>query len=253
MDFLAEILAEKAKEVAAMPQEKLCSGNVRPASFLKKLAAEPERIHVIGEIKRASPSKGDINPAVDILQQAESYESGGVSAISVLTDPVFFKGSIRDLQQVAKAVQVPVLCKDFIISEKQLIRAKNAGASLVLLIVAALSEERLQQLYAAACRMGLEVLVETHDSQEIGTAKKIGAKLIGVNNRDLTTFKVSLETSRKCRQDADGRFYISESGIRTPEDVAGLAADYHGVLVGETLMRSGDPAEVIEELRVVRR
>jgi indole-3-glycerol phosphate synthase len=251
MDFLEKILVAKKKEVAAMPEESLTSVQAK-SSFLEKLTADSKRMHVIGEIKRASPSKGDINTAVDIIQQAKSYEEGGVSAISVLTDPIFFKGSIKDLAEVVKAVQVPVLCKDFIISEKQLIRAKNAGVSLVLLIVAALSNNRLQELYDTACQMGLEVLVETHNVNEIHLAKKIGARLIGVNNRDLTTFKVTLETSHTCQQPADGHFYISESGIKTKEDVAGLVANYHGVLVGETLMRSGNPADTINELKVMR-
>ena len=132
-------------------------------------------MHLIAEIKRASPSKGDINQGIDPVTQAQAYEAAGVSGISVLTDQQFFKGSLADLEAVSKAISVPILCKDFIIDKKQLIRAKNAGASIVLLIVAALEPARLVALYQEAEALGLEVLVETHNAAEFQHAQALGA------------------------------------------------------------------------------
>ncbi|MGM0216910.1 indole-3-glycerol phosphate synthase TrpC [Enterococcus sp. AZ109] len=251
MDFLATILEKKAEEVTQLPYMEVENEQTRP-SFYETVKQAPDRVHLIGEIKRASPSRGDIRTDVDILAQAKTYEASGVTAISVLTDEVFFKGTITDLQEVCQVVKLPVLCKDFIIDERQLVRAKNAGASIVLLIVAALTEERLAELYQAAKEIGLEVLVETHNQQELDVAHRIGAKIIGVNNRDLTTFEVTIATSEALAQSANDRVYISESGFKTVEDVQRIAKDYQAVLVGETLMRADDLAEKINELRVKR-
>ena len=142
MNFLEKILAEKAIEVENMPLEEVNQVKTRP-SFYETVKKNPEKVHLLGEIKRASPSKGNINTKIDILAQAKKYQTAGVSGISVLTDEVFFKGSIEDLKSVSEVVDVPLLCKDFIIDQKQLIRAKNAGASMILLIVAALTKEKL--------------------------------------------------------------------------------------------------------------
>lgn len=251
MDFLETILAKKAEEVALIPEQTETFAASRP-SFYQTVKSQPEKMHVIGEIKRASPSKGDINTGVDILTQAVQYEMSGVSAISVLTDPVFFKGNIEDLAAVSKVVSVPLLCKDFIIDEKQLIRAKNAGASIVLLIVAALPQERLQALYEKAWNLGLEVLVETHNQEELKRALALGAKIIGVNNRDLKTFQVDIKTSEALAQIAGQTLYISESGFRTGADVKRIAKNYQAVLVGETLMRAADITAKIAELKVSR-
>lgn len=251
MDFLATILEKKAKEVALLPEMDVQAETKRP-SFYQTVKDAPETIHLIGEIKRASPSKGDIKTDVDILAQAKAYEAGGVSGISVLTDEVFFKGTIDDLKEVAQVVKLPILCKDFIIDERQLVRAKNAGASIVLLIVAALTQERLSELYQAAKDMGLEVLVETHNQEELAIAHQIGAQIIGVNNRDLTTFDVTIATSEALAQPANDRIYISESGFKSGADVQRIAKDYQAVLVGETLMRSENIPEKINELRVKR-
>ena len=251
MDFLEKILKEKAKEIEAMPLETLETPNQR-AKFYDLVKNNAEKMHLIGEIKRASPSKGNINTDLDILAQAKKYETAGVSAISVLTDEVFFKGTITDLKAVSQVVSVPLLCKDFILSEIHLVRAKNAGASIVLLIVAALSPERLATLYQAASDLNLEVLVETHDAAELAIAQKIGAKIIGVNNRNLKTFDVSIETSVALAPPASEAIYISESGFKTAEDVAKVAPYYHGVLVGETLMKAQNPREVAQALQVSR-
>lgn len=251
MDFLETILTEKRKEIVNMPTVAPKSTNPRPL-FFESVKKDPTRMHVIGEIKRASPSKGDINIGVDILTQAKSYEQAGVAAISVLTEGVFFKGSIEDLRAVAKEVEVPLLCKDFILDRKQLLRAKNAGASIVLLIVAALSQTELKTLYQEATALGLEVLVETHDEAEFQRAKAIDAKIIGVNNRNLKSFDVTIATSERLNPPADEAIYISESGFRTAQDVSRVAPHYQGILVGETLMRAKNIKQKLTELQVER-
>lgn len=251
MDFLTKILEVKQQEVEKISEEKLQAVEPRP-SFYQTVKNDPSRLHVIGEIKRASPSLGDINAAVDILTQARQYQAAGVSGISVLTDEAFFKGRIEDLKAVSQVVSIPLLCKDFIIDEKQLIRAKNAGASIVLLIVAALPEIRLKELYQTAEKLGLEVLVETHNAEELAIARRIGAKIIGVNNRNLTTFEVTIATSEALAPKEDDHVYISESGFKTKADAERVAKNYQGILVGETLMRSSDLKKTIDELKVTR-
>ncbi|MBS7577420.1 MULTISPECIES: indole-3-glycerol phosphate synthase TrpC [unclassified Enterococcus] len=252
MNFLEQILSEKAKEVAEMPLE--MPGKVRKTTgFVRRLQEHPEYLQVIGEVKRASPSLGAINMAVDVLQQAKSYEIAGVSAISVLTDPVFFKGNIEDLKLVAKNVDLPVLNKDFIIDKKQINRAVNAGATIILLIVAALEPEQLRELFNYATACGLEVLVEVHNQAELAIAHEIKANLIGINNRNLKTFEVSLQTSLDLvpNQLADC-FYISESGIKSATEAALVAKHYRAVLVGEALMKDGNPKKAAKALQVLR-
>ncbi|MEK6267177.1 MAG: indole-3-glycerol phosphate synthase TrpC [Planococcus sp. (in: firmicutes)] len=206
---------------------------------------------VISEIKRASPSKGDIQTEVDIVAQAKKYEEAGAAAISVLTDETYFKGSIQDLHEVAQVVSIPVLCKDFMVSEIQIDRAKQAGATIILLIVAALKQQQLKSLNDYALSKGLEVLVEVHDEEELHRALELDAKLIGVNNRNLKTFEVSIErTARLAEQfpfDED-RVLISESGMHTKEDAQfAYAKGASGILVGEALMRSENPGDWIHE------
>ncbi|HSI66111.1 MAG TPA: indole-3-glycerol phosphate synthase TrpC [Planococcus sp. (in: firmicutes)] len=200
---------------------------------------------VISEIKRASPSKGDIRTEVNVLEQAKKYERAGAAAISVLTDETYFKGSIEDLKLVAGAVSIPVLCKDFMVSEIQIDRAKAAGASIILLIVAALDKQELKRLFAYAESLELEVLVEVHDLKELETALQLDAQLIGVNNRNLKTFEVSLDRTAQLAKSfpRDGkRVLISESGMNTKEDAAfAFSCGASGILVGEALMRSEDP------------
>ena len=252
MDFLETILLEKRKEVTQMPLESVQSLR-ETSSFYDRVKANPEKMQIIGEVKRASPSKGAINLDVDVIQQAKSYQEAGVQAISVLTDPVFFKGTIEDLRQVAEQVTIPVLCKDFIIDEKQLIRARNAGATIVLLIVAALSLEALTDLYKKAEALGLEILVEVHDAEELAIAEQLSAKLIGVNNRNLKTFEVSIAVSQALgKKQTTEVVYISESGFSTAEQVAQVTENYQAVLVGEGLMREKTPQEKVKELQVIR-
>lgn len=167
--------------------------------------------------KTGFPSKGDIKINVNPIEQALSYESGGAAAISVLTDEVFFKGSIADLRIVSEAIRIPRLCKDFIIDEIQIDRAHQAGATIILLIVAALSKERLHELYQYAKRKGLEVLTEVHDEAELERALELNAELIGINNRNLKTFKVDLAVTERLAKllDPKRHIIISESGIKT--------------------------------------
>ncbi len=210
-----------------------------------------QRRGVIAEIKRASPSKGDISTDVDVVAQAKKYEAAGAAAISVLTDERYFKGSIEDLRKVAKVVSIPVLCKDFIVSEIQIDRAQSAGATIILLIVAALEKEELHRLFDYANSCGLEVLVEVHDENELASALELDAQLIGVNNRNLKTFDVSLERTVELAQQfpTDGnRVLISESGLQTKQDAAFVFdRGASGVLVGEALMRAADPGQWIQE------
>lgn len=252
MDFLEKIIQAKKQEVREMPLETVQILR-RTYSFHQQVEHFPESMHIIGEIKRASPSKGAINVAVDVVEQAKIYEAAGVTAISVLTDPIFFKGSIEDLRQVAQVVQVPILCKDFIIDEKQLIRARNAGATIILLIVSILSKENLKKLYDFAKNLGLEALVEVHDAQELKIAEELGAELIGVNNRDLKTFDVSIGVSVMLGKNQTTKaVYISESGICDVSQVQRIKGNYQAILVGEGLMRTQNPQEKIIELKVKR-
>lgn len=250
-NFLKKIIAVKKEEVAKMHLEELTLIDKKRPSFYQLVKANPTKMHLIAEVKRASPSKGDIKLAVDSVKQAEGYEKAGVSAISVLTDEQFFKGSLADLLEIAQKIELPILCKDFIIDEKQLVRARNAGASIVLLIVAALDQKLLERLYQSAIDIGLEVLVEVHNQAELTTAESLGAQLIGVNNRNLTTFEVTLDVSRELGVNfRTSALYFSESGIREPGEVAELAPYFNGVLVGETLMRAENPADVARSLQV---
>lgn len=248
--FLPKILEQKALEVAQMPLEDIqpLRQTYRLYDFLQ---AHPDRLQIIAEVKKASPSMGDINLEVDILQQAKTYEANGAAMISVLTDQVYFKGHLDDLRAISNQVAIPTLNKDFIIDEKQIIRARNAGASVILLIVATLPEERLKELYDYATELGLEVLVETHNREELEIAHRIGARIIGVNNRNLTTFEVDLQTSLDLAEYfQQGPVYISESAIFSGQDAQAVAPHFQGILVGTALMQAENVAEKIKELQI---
>lgn len=248
--FLPKILEQKALEVAQMPLEEIqpLRQTYRLYDFLQ---AHPEKLQIVAEVKKASPSMGDINLDVDILQQAKTYEANGAAMISVLTDQVYFKGHLDDLRAISNQVAIPTLNKDFIIDEKQIIRARNAGASVILLIVAALPEERLKELYDYATELGLEVLVETHNREELEIAHRIGARIIGVNNRNLTTFEVDLQTSLDLAEYfQQGPVYISESAIFSGQDAQAVAPHFQGILVGTALMQAENVAEKIKELQI---
>ena len=249
-EFLSRILEQKAREVKKMKQEEVqpLRQTYRLSEYLKN---HQDRLQIIAEVKKASPSLGDINLDVDIVQQAQTYEANGAVMISVLTDEVFFKGHLDYLREISSQVQIPTLNKDFIIDEKQIIRARNVGATVILLIVAALSEKRLKELYDYATDLGLEVLVETHNLAELEVAHRLGAQIIGVNNRNLTTFEVDLQTSVDlAKYFKDNCFYISESAIFTEEDAKRVAPYFNGILVGTALMQAEDVAQRIKELQI---
>lgn len=249
-EFLKTILEQKCEEIRTLSEEKILPLR-KTKSFYQTVIDNPEKIHVIAELKKASPSLGEINTEVDILKQAKTYESAGASMVSVLTDQFFFKGHIDDLRKISQAITLPTLAKDFIISKKQIIRARNAGATVILLIVAALSFEDLKDLYNYAESLGLEVLVETHDLDELKIAHEIDAKIIGVNNRNLKTFETSLEVSLSLRNEFKrGPIYISESAIFTADDVRTIAPYFQGILVGTALMKSDNVQSTLRELQV---
>lgn len=215
---------------------------------LREALSDRSKPNIIAEFKRASPSKGLINEQLDPGKAAEDYFAGGAAAISVLTEEDFFKGSLDDLRAVRDAVALPLLRKDFIIDEFQILESAAVGADAVLLIVAALSIDDLKRFYSLATRLGLDALVEVHDRDEMEIAAEIGANVIGVNNRNLKTFEVSLDVSRELIRFAPtGATMIAESGISSRSEIAELFdLGYSGCLIGESLMRSGDAVETLE-------
>jgi indole-3-glycerol phosphate synthase len=208
-------------------------------------------LSVIAEIKRRSPSKGDLFAGLDPVTVAKQYSDGGAAALSVLTDEEHFGGSISDLQAARNAVSVPVLRKDFTVDLRDVCDARVMGADCVLLIVAALDDEELRDFHDAAHELGLDALVETHDEGEVERALGVGATLIGVNQRDLHTFQVDQERAvRVAKSIPQGVVKVAESGVRGSEDAAVLfAAGFDAVLVGESLVTSGDPTAATRALR----
>jgi indole-3-glycerol phosphate synthase len=213
-------------------------------------ASSERGIAVIAEVKRRSPSKGDLAPDLDPTVLAGQYEQGGAACMSVLTDEAFFGGSAEDLHRARAACPLPVLRKDFTVSLADVFDTRLMGADCVLLIVAALSDAELREFHSAAVGVGLDVLVEIHDEAELDRALSVGATLVGVNQRDLVTFEV--DTDRAVRMAAlipDGVVKVAESGIRGRGDAMLLRdAGYDGLLVGESLVRSPDPAQAVKEL-----
>jgi indole-3-glycerol phosphate synthase len=251
--ILERIIQQKQKEVIKLRETTLPVMEKKPKRSLIGKLQTAEEVAVIAEFKRASPSKGIINDDIGPEEQAVIYENSGASAISVLTDETFFKGSFTDLRAVRNVVDIPVLCKDFIIDTCQIDHAAINGADIILLIVAALDEKHLNELFHYAKSLDLEVLVEVHNQEELETALKTGAKLIGVNNRDLRTFKVSLEITEVLAAaiKAKGAYLISESGIHHPGDVERVQkAGANGILVGEALMKSRDINKILSDFRL---
>lgn len=231
-------------------------------NFAAALRRVDGRVALIAEIKRASPSKGDLaRGEFQPEALARTYAANGASAISVLTDERFFKGSLEHLRRVRAVVDVPLLRKDFILDPYQLYEACAAGADAALLIAAALDDVALRDLFTLACELGLTPLVEVHDERETDRALAIGARVIGVNNRDLRTFVTDIETTARCaarlardRANADGYTLVSESGIFTTDDVARVAAmGAHAILVGESIITSDDVAAQVRALSGVSR
>ncbi len=259
--ILETILAAKRVELAEAKQQRsladleAAARDAEPsrglAAALTKPAGEPVR--VLAEIKRASPSAGAIRPDADPAAIAIAYAAAGAAAISVLTDRQFFDGDLGFLAACRAAVPVPLLRKDFVIDRYQIAEARVAGADGVLLIVAALDDAHLRELLAAASAYGLDALVEVHDEAEAERAAASGARLIGVNHRDLHTFRIDMSlTARIAPALPSGTVIVGESGIRTATDVRALGeAGAHAVLVGEHLMRAHDPGAALRALRGV--
>ena len=221
-----------------------------PFRFEKALAADGD-IHFICECKKASPSKGLIAPDFPYLEIARQYEEAGASAISVLTEPKWFLGSPEYLREIAEEVKVPCLRKDFTVDPYMIYEAKLLGASAVLLICAILDTGTLAEYLEAADSLGLSAIVEAHDETEVASAVSAGARIIGVNNRNLKDFTVDIYNSIRLRSCAPaGTIFVAESGIRTPEDVETLRQNgVNAVLIGEQLMRAGSPKEELNRLR----
>ncbi len=258
-DILQRILATKVEEVAAAKRERSSAqvlaearraGPTRnfEAALRGKIAAG--RAAVIAEIKKASPSKGVLRPIFDPAQIAARYEAGAAACLSVLTDRPYFQGAPEHLTAARAAVALPALRKDFIVDEYQIAEARAWGADAVLLIVAALDDARLAAFEACANDLGMAVLVEVHDGAELDRALKLATPLIGVNNRNLRTFEVSLATTLDLlpRVPAD-RLVVTESGILAGADVATMRAHgVHAFLVGEAFMRAADPGQALATL-----
>ncbi|HLH19821.1 MAG TPA: indole-3-glycerol phosphate synthase TrpC [Bryobacteraceae bacterium] len=253
-DILARIVASKREELsraaACVPAWERMAAERRGErrDFRQALAARTPAI--IAEVKKASPSKGLLAADFDPARIAADYQRGGAAAVSVLTDGPYFQGSLADLETARAAVALPVLRKDFTIARAQVAEAAAHGADAILLIAAILGEREIREFREEAARFGMAALVEVHNRRELDVAAAAGADLIGVNNRDLTTFAVTLETSLELAEHMPaGALLVSESGIHGPADIATLrAAGYSAFLVGEHLMKSGDPAAALREL-----
>jgi len=254
VSFLSEILERKRLEVegrrsqvdAAVLRQSL-SPVSRPRGFGASLSKRGGPVRVIAEVKRASPSAGAIRADADAVGLAQRYARGGAAAISVLTDGPGFGGSLDDLRAVRSAVPVPVLRKDFIVDAYQVLEARAAGADAVLLIVAALEQSELASLLKEVAALGMDALVEVHTQRELAQALEVGAQIVGINNRDLTSFKVDLGVSEALlRQIPENVIAISESGVRALEDAVRLrAAGAANLLIGEALVRAPSPETLL--------
>lgn len=264
MNILDKIVEEKKREVARLPARIIAAGDLRDAllehgerrDFCAALvggangASGRRDIALIAEVKRASPSAGMICKDFNPVRIATEYEAAGAACLSVLTDEKFFRGSLDYLRQIRAAVKLPLLRKDFIIDERQILEAIEWGADAVLLIVSILSDVQLRKFHSLAREAGLAALVEVHDAAELDRALKFGAELIGVNNRDLKTFTVDLATTEKLAAGLNGeKILVAESGIHTRADVERLKrCGARAILVGESLLRGGEIGAKIQEL-----
>ncbi len=253
--ILDEIIANTRKILETRKAERplaeldcMCVNQSPPRDAVAALSRQG--MNLIAEVKRASPSKGPLAPNLNVVSLAQTYEDSGAAAISVLTEPAYFKGSLNDLQAVQQTVSLPLLRKDFIIDPYQVWEARAYGADLVLLIAAALPMGEIARLYQAIIDLAMTPLIEVHNQQELEQVLELEPKVIGINNRNLTDFSVSLETTLQLRHliPNDTRV-VSESGIHTREDVKRLeSANVNAILVGEALVTSPDQAVKIREL-----
>jgi len=247
-NILDRIVAVKHAEVRALRgRASELRGRAADAPAPRGFAAalrRPAEVRLLAEVKRRSPSAGEIRPGADPVDVARAYQAGGAAALSVLTDRDFFGGELDFLVRVRAAVDLPVLRKDFVVDALQLHEARAAGADAVLLIVRILPDPLLTELHAAALELGMDALVEVHDAREMERARAAGATLVGVNNRDLATFTTDLGLSERLAADVPASVtLVAESGIRTAADVDRLgAAGFDAILVGESLMRQPDLA-----------
>jgi indole-3-glycerol phosphate synthase len=263
MNILEKIVEQKKLEIAQMPRRPATAEHLRWAvkthgqrrDFSSALRFSRQgKVALIAEVKKASPSAGVICHDFDPVRIARAYEEAGATCISVLTDEKFFQGSKEYMRQIRNAVHLPILRKDFIIDPLQILEAIEYGADAILLIVSILSDQELKLFLSIATEAGLDALVEVHDEPELERALAAGAALIGINNRDLRTFKVSLQTSVDLigsarRRSRGPKIFVAESGIHTRADVTTLASGgAHAILVGESLMREKDVAAKICEL-----
>lgn len=261
MNFLDEIVRRKREQVQRAKKAMPLSDSTDTARAVRKqaktfalraaISKRENQFAVIAEFKRASPSKGYLHKEAEPAKFARTFQDNGAAAISVLTEEDFFHGSLEDLKAVRAAVQIPVLRKDFIVDEYQVFESAAAGADALLLIVAALSDEQLASLrHLTEDELQMDALVEVHTADEMQRAVACGAKLIGVNNRDLQTFVVSLDVSAECLASAYAdAILISESGLRENADLQRLrAAGFHGFLIGEALMTAADPGKALSDL-----
>jgi indole-3-glycerol phosphate synthase len=262
VNILDSIVEQKMREVAKLPARPIAAGDLRDALLerderrdFSAALRKPKTgsIALIAEVKKASPSAGVICPDFDPVRIAKEYEAAGASCLSVLTDEKFFQGSLDYLRQIRAAVRLPLLRKDFIIDERQILEAIEWGADAILLIVAILTDEQLMRFHSLATEAGLAVLVEVHDGAELQRVWQIRPELIGVNNRDLKTFKVDLAATEKIAAQLAKAPYspllVSESGIHTRVDVERLVrCGANAILVGESLVRGGDIQKRVREL-----
>ena len=253
MKILETIVARKKEEVAQLKAQGLIlpDGPIdQPRGFMRALLQSPE-IAVIAEVKKASPSKGVICHDFDPVVIAASYEEGGAEAVSVLTDEIFFQGALDYIPAIRREVKLPVIRKDFIIHELQIMQAVNYGADAILLIAAILGKEQIRDYLQMSTELNLDVLVEVHDEKELEKSLAANSRLIGINNRDLRDFTVDLNTTIRLRKEIPAEIpVVSESGINNHDDLKMLQD--HGVtaaLIGESLMRADDRAAALRHLR----
>ena len=258
-DILKKIIHRKTEEVAdrmtrvsLQQQTERAMQGAPVRGFVEHIerSIQAGRAAVIAEIKKASPSKGVMRENFQPAEIAVSYEKGGASCLSVLTDIDFFQGSDAYLQQARQACSLPVLRKDFMIDPYQVYEARAMGADCILLIVAVLSDTQLNELSSLAKQLDMDVLVEVHDAEELARALKLNLRLIGINNRNLRSFETSLDTTLSLlAQIPNDRIVVTESGIHTPDDVARMRAHHvNAFLVGEAFMKAGEPGDKLKEL-----
>ncbi len=255
LDTLADVsrqrVTEDKKKISLFAMRAEAEGLPKDRAGIFRKALSGQGLHFITEVKKASPSKGLIAPDFPYVLIAKQYEDAGASAISVLTEPKYFLGSDQYLREIREKVRIPLLRKDFTVDDYQVYQAKNLGADAVLLICAILSDSQLEEYRLAAESLGMDALVEAHDAQEVERALRSGAKVVGVNNRNLKDFTVDIHNSMNLRQLVPPEIlFVAESGIKSRAQTAELEqAGVNGVLIGETLMRSGNMKEKLDELR----